>query len=87
MFKRFSSLLLILLLFSVLAESFHHHDDGGSHADCSICVAHQQQSCAGDSGPAFEVEREIAETVYSLSIPTFVAKVSFTPANNRAPPA
>ena len=88
MFKRLSFIFVCLLLLSFLAEAFHHHDDGEDHDDCPICMAvvHHQ----ADTGLTFappEIQRELTGTVYVLPFFSVVSKISFTPANNRAPPA
>lgn len=87
MFKRLAIFLVCLLLFSFLVEAFHFHDNGDDHADCPVCVAHHQQSDSAYTPPPFEIQRDVAETVYSRPVPAVVSKVFFTPANNRAPPA
>jgi len=87
MYRRLSAIFVCLLLLSTLVGAFHHHDDGADHPDCTVCVAHHQQSDSGHNSPACEIHRPLTETAYSRPVLAVVAQTFFTPANNRAPPA
>jgi hypothetical protein len=87
MLRRLSFYFVCLLLLSTLVTAFHHHDDGADHPDCPVCVAHHQQSDAGQTFPAGEVQRHVAETAYIGPESAVIPQTFFTPANNRAPPA
>jgi hypothetical protein len=85
--KHLALICLCLLLVSTLVTAFHHHDDGDDHPECSICLAIHHQSDSDYAFPAFEVQRQLVDTVYTQPALAVVTKLFFTPANNRAPPA
>jgi hypothetical protein len=88
MLRRLSLFFVLLLLLSFFGEAFHHHDDGADHPDCSICMAVVHHKA--DTGLTFaplEIQREITGIVSVLTYFAVFSKISFTPANNRAPPA
>jgi hypothetical protein len=86
MIKRLSLLILILLFCTAVVESFHYHTDGADHSDCSICIASHFVSDTVLCSPTITGLRDITRTIYLLPTVTVVTKLSFSPANSRAPP-
>ncbi|HTP65823.1 MAG TPA: hypothetical protein VMJ66_10575 [Geobacteraceae bacterium] len=88
MLKRFSLILVCLLLFSFVVEAFHHHDDGEDHPDCAVCMAvvHHKADTSFTFSP-LEIQMELTGVIPVIAYVASISKNSFTPANNRAPPA